>query len=76
MCRETEVVEERAVDKHGQRYMTIKELQAQEEQRRAGNRQSSARLHMACNLQGMQQGHPATIGMSSVDRVTLVACKT
>lgn len=35
-CREVEAVEERAVDKHGNKYMTIKELQEQEAQRRAG----------------------------------------
>lgn len=35
-CREVEAVEERAVDRHGNKYMTIKELQEQEAQRRAG----------------------------------------
>lgn len=34
--REVEAVEERAVDRHGNKYMTIKELQEQEAQRRAG----------------------------------------
>ena len=36
-CREVEAVDtERAVDRHGNKYMTIKELQEQEAQRRAG----------------------------------------
>lgn len=36
LCREEEVVQERAVDGAGNQYLTIKELQAQEAQRRAG----------------------------------------
>lgn len=36
LYREVEAVEERAVDRHGNKYMTIKELQEQEAQRRAG----------------------------------------
>lgn len=48
LCREEEVVEERAVDKYGQRYMTIKELQAQEEQRRAGQPYAHLASHSQC----------------------------